>query len=169
MCGWPASVHQDVRGLQIAVQDAPHVGVLHGLGRLDQEGHGGPRIVRERGEPLAEVGPLDQLHAEVALAVVVADLVNRDDAGMIQQCHSLGLVLEPTQLPLVGQHACLDHLERDGPVEAELPGLVDHAHAAPAKLFLNLVVTEVADGGAGLEVVGMAVLGALRIGRSFGR
>ena len=90
----PLRVEEDVRRLQVAVKDAPHVGVLDGFGRLDHQGHGGPGIVLERGELLGEVAPIDQLHAEVALAVVLADFVHRHDAGVIQQRDGLGLVLE---------------------------------------------------------------------------
>ena len=80
----------------------------------------------------------DELHAEVALAVVLADLVDRDDAGVVEQRDGLGLVLKPTQLGVVGQEPGLHHLESDRPVETDLPGLVDHAHAAPPQLFLRI-------------------------------
>ena len=119
-------------------------------------------IVLERGELLGEVAPLDELHAEVALAVVLADLVDRDDARVVEQRDGLGLVLEPPQLGVVGQHAGLDHLEGDGPVEADLPGLVDDAHAAAAQLLLDLVVAEVADS----ETAGQSVRGVATIGRA---
>ena len=145
-------VDQDVRRLQVAMEDAAHVGVLDGFGRLDHQGHGRAEIVPERGELIGEVAPLDELHAEIALAVVLADFVNRDDAGVVEQRDGLGLVLEPAQVGVVGQHAGLDHLEGDGSVEADLPGLVDDAHAAAAQLFLNLVIAEVADGGAARQV-----------------
>ncbi len=128
--------------------------VLDGFGRLDHQGHGGPEIVPERGELLGEVAPLDELHAEIALVVVLADLVNRHDAGVVQQRDGLGFILEPAQLGVVGQESGLDHLEGDGPIEADLPGLVDDAHAAAAQLFQDLVVAEVADGGAARQVTG---------------
>ena len=79
------------------------------------------------------------------LAVVLADLVDRDDAGVVEQGDGLGLVLEAAQLVVAGEQAGLDHLERDGPVEGDLPGLVDDAHAAAAQLPADLVVAEVAD------------------------
>ena len=131
------------------MEDAPHVGVVHRLGRLGQQRGGGPRVVAVGGQPVGEAAAGDQLHGEVALAVVLADLVDRHDAGVVEQRDRLGLVLEPPQLVVAGQHAGPDHLEGDGPVEADLAGPVDDAHAAAAELGLDLVVAEVADGGPG--------------------
>ncbi len=76
----------------------------------------------------------DELHAEVVLAVVLADLVDRDDAGVIEQRDGLGLVLEPPQLVVAGEQPGLEHLQCDGAVEGDLAGLVDDAHAAAAQL-----------------------------------
>ena len=61
-----------------------------------------------------------------------------------------------------------DHLEGDGPVEADLPGLVDDAHAAAAQLAADLVVAEVADGGAGGQAVAIAAAAVGGGGRAGG-
>ena len=73
-------------------------------------------------ELLGEVAALDEFHAEVLLAVVLADLVHRDDPRVVEQRDRLGLVLEPPQFVVACQHAGLDHLEGDGPVEADSAG-----------------------------------------------
>ena len=52
---------------------------LPGLGGLGQDVHRGLGIVLERVYLVGEVAPLDELHAEVALAFVIADLVDRVD------------------------------------------------------------------------------------------
>ena len=69
-----------------------------------------------------QAAAVDELHAEVVLAVVLADLVDRHDARVVEQGDGLGLVLEPAQLVVAGQDAGLDHLEGDGPVEARPAG-----------------------------------------------
>ena len=56
------------------------------------------------------------------LAVVLADLVDRDDAGVVEQGDGLGLVLEAAQLVVAGEQAGPDHLEGDGAVEARPAG-----------------------------------------------
>jgi hypothetical protein len=60
------------------MQNPAHVGIVDGLGGLGQEVHRGLGIVLERVYLVGEVAPLDELHAEVALAFVIADLVDRD-------------------------------------------------------------------------------------------
>ena len=79
------------------------------------------------------------------LALVLADLVDRHDARMVEVRGGLGLDVEPLDVGLGGELAGEDHLERDGAVEAHLPGLVDDAHAAAGDLADELVVAEVAD------------------------
>ena len=107
-------VEQDVGRLEVAVQDAPLVGVVHRLGRLGHQPRprpsGRPCTV---GEPVGEAAALDQLHAEVVLAVVLADLVDRHDVRVVERGDRLGLVPEPPQLVVAGQLAGPDHLEGD--------------------------------------------------------
>ena len=68
--------------------------------------------------------------------------------GMVEVGDRLGLVAEPPHLVVAGPVPGPDHLEGDEAVEAELPGLVDDAHAAAAQDAEQLVVAEVADLGA---------------------
>ena len=110
------------------------------LGRLP----GGQRAV---GQALGEALALDEAHREIMLALVLADLVDRHDARMVEVGGGLGLGVEPLDVGLVGELAGEDHLERDRPVEAHLPGLEDDAHAAAGDLADDLVVAEVADAG----------------------
>src|SRR5262249_53889549 len=117
-----------------------------------------PGPILEVGEPICEAASVDQLHGEVALAGVLADLVDRDDPGVVELGDGLGLVLEPAELEGAGPGAGADHLEGDGPVEAELPGPVDHAHGAVTQLAADLVVAEVAHASAAGEAIGLAAV-----------
>ena len=64
---------------------------------------------------------------------------------MVEVGRRLGLGVEALDVGLVGELAGEDHLERDGAVEAHLPGPEDDAHAAAGDLADDLVVAEVAD------------------------
>ena len=85
-----------------------------------------------RGEPLREALPLDEAHREVVLSVVLADLVNGDDAVMIEIGSRLGFNVETADIGLVRELARQDHLQRDPAVERLLSGLKDDAHASAA-------------------------------------
>ena len=78
------------------------------------------------------------------LALVLPDLEDRHDPRMVEVGGGLGLGVEPLDVVLIGKLAGQDHLEGDGAVEADLPGLEDDAHAAAGDLTVDLVVAEVA-------------------------
>src|SRR5205814_291542 len=71
-------------------------------------------------------------------AVQVADLVDLDDVGVAQAGDGEGLLVEAAQLG-GGVGGAGDHLDGDGPLEADLAGVVDDAHAAVAELAEDLV------------------------------
>ena len=109
-------------GLRSRCRMPRRCGVVHRLGRLGHQRRGGPRVVAvvlragRRG-----CRPATSFMREVALAVVLAHLVDRHDAGVVEQRHRLGLVLEPPQLVVAGQDPGPDHLQGHRPVEADLP------------------------------------------------
>jgi hypothetical protein len=132
-------LQQNVGRLQVAVDDALLMGVVHGPGeRLDQD-----RRLRSRGRltagGLGQAAAVDQLHREVRQAVVFADFVDLNNVGMVQTGHRFRLGLE-AGADLCGRVlARQDHLERNEPIQATLPGLVHHGHAAVAQFPQDLV------------------------------
>ncbi len=85
------------------MEDGPLVGVVDRPGNL---GHQGGRLAGVPPEPDQvpdEIPPLDQLHAEVRLVVDLADLVDRDDVGVVELRDGLGLDPEPADLGVGGQ------------------------------------------------------------------
>ena len=70
---------------------------------------------------LREALAFDEAHREKMLALVLADLEDRHDAWMVEVGGGLGLGVEAFDVGLVGELAGEDHLERDGPVQADLP------------------------------------------------
>ncbi len=132
----------DVRGLQVAVDHAALVGVVHGLADRDELAQAladlrrARRVAAEvlpypRGEGLAE----DQLHREEVLAVVRAPrFVERRDVRVREPGQSLRLPPEHPQVLLVDEVAGAHDLERDPPARALLLGLVDDPHPALAEL-----------------------------------
>ena len=85
-------------------------------------------------DQLAQRGAFDELHRHVAQRVGAADVVDRDDVGMVERRGGARLLFEALQA--FGGVAARDggkHLERDLPVQAQVEGAVDLAHASDAE------------------------------------
>ena len=93
--GWPRLVDQDVAGLEVAVDDAPVVGVLHRVAHPRQQLQAAARVEAVPAGVLVQGHAADELHGEVGLAVLAhAGLVDLGDAGVVQPAQDLGLVGE---------------------------------------------------------------------------
>jgi hypothetical protein len=102
-------LEEDVGGLQVAVQDAALVGVIHRPRHRRQQPGRPPLVLFPGRRPLAagqgvgQAAALDQLHAEVALPLVFADLVDRHDVGVVEvgrRVEDLRLARRPSHRPL---------------------------------------------------------------------
>ena len=121
---------------------------------------------------LGQARAFDQLHAEEVLAFVFADLVDGHDIRMVEVGSSLGLSIKTPHVRGRSQLTSQDHLESDDAVQAYLPGLVDHAHAAAGDFFQQFIIAEIANArqpirarrflGADRGVAGMSLLQRLR-------
>ena len=97
-------------------------------------GSGPPR------DPLLQRLPVEQLHDDERLPVVLADVVDRADVRMVQRRGGAGLALEALQrLPGRGELG-RQELERDLAAQPRVLGLVDDAHAAAADPVEDAVV-----------------------------
>ncbi len=135
--------HADVGGLDVAVHDAVAVGVAEAVADLADDVEL-PLEWAARSRfwiSLLEVDALDELHGDVGLALVLAEVVDGDDVAVAQSAGGLGLAQEAlAQVGRVGQ--ARDHgLEGDLAVDERVDGLVDGAHAPAAQHPLDLVLS----------------------------
>ena len=96
------------------------------------------------GTPFCQTSPFHIIHREVLLAFVFANFVNRHDVGMLQSGRRLGFGAEALHVCGAGQLAGKDHFDGNGAVEADLPGFINHAHAAAGDLLQQFVIAEIA-------------------------
>jgi hypothetical protein len=149
-CGFAGGhLQQDVGGLQVPVEDAALVRMMHAPRHLGQPARGDFLVIRNPQSairnPPGEAAALDQFHREVVPALVLADLVDRDDVRVVEAGGRLGLGLEALDVTGRRELAGEDHLQGDGTVEAHLPRPVHDAHAAAGDDFQQFVVADVAD------------------------
>ena len=141
------AVDEDVRGLDVAMDHALPMGIFDGLGH---RGHQFRRFLgrqRPLGQPGGQALTVDVAHREVVLSLVLADLENRHDVGMVEQGRRLRLGMKAIVVGFRGQLSGENHFHRDDAVERNLAGLVDHAHAAAGDLVHELIIAQVADAG----------------------
>src|SRR5439155_20206072 len=138
-----ARVHEDVRWLEIAVQDALAVRVVNGFGGEPDVTRGFRGRQRTVAHELGEVLSLDVIHREVMLAVVDAHVVNGDDVRVPEESRSRDLALEPSNDLLTCEPLGQNHLYCDDALEIEMPRAIDHAHPAAGNLFEKFVIAEV--------------------------
>ena len=92
-------------------------------------------------QELAQRGPLDDLRHDVRRALVDADVVYRDDIGMVERAGGLRFAGEPTLPRRIGSRLCQD-LDRDVAFQSRVARAIHFAHAARAEGGEHLIGTE---------------------------
>src|SRR4029077_11498231 len=137
------AVDHDVAGLDIAVNNAPFVGVvecttrLHGVDELQRN--------RERGAAhnhLFEILSLYQFHGDIRKFPRLPHIVDRDNIRMLQTARRLSLPVKAVKQVGILSDARRDGLERNQPIDDWIASTVNHTHGAVAKFSKNLVFAQ---------------------------
>src|SRR5262249_51202270 len=125
---------EDVRRLEVAVDNARLVGAPKRLGHLLGDGRGhDERDAALALDPLAEVLALEQLHDDVRHAPIGAVVEELDNVGAPEAGGGLRLALEADLGVVQLVVAEGDQLDRDRLVERDVPGDPDRPHASPGE------------------------------------
>ena len=135
-------VEQNVARLDVAMQDAALMRVMHGAGETGNDLCGLSQPNRFATDKLIELAALFQLHAEVARSVAFADFVNRDDSGMLQSRDRFRLATKPLQVRLTCAMPKPNDFKRDPPVEAFLTRAINNALAAAPDFLKQFVIAK---------------------------
>ena len=93
--------------------------------------------------------PIQEFHDEEGAAVLLADVINGADVGVIQRGSGPRLALETAKRLRVVSNFIGQKLQGHEPVQAGVLGFINHAHSAPAELLNDAVVGDgLADKGA---------------------
>lgn len=116
------------------------VGKMHGPRDQRQETGGPPNRQGPAPDGLRQGTALDQLHGQEVLAVVLADVVDGNNVGMIQPRGGLSLHAKAPHFGRRSQLAGTDHLQRHRAVETNLSGSVYDSHPALGQLLKQVIV-----------------------------
>src|ERR1019366_6471345 len=101
--------------------------------------------------------PVQKLHRDERLAVLVVNFVDGADVRMIQCRGGFGFALKAAECLRVFGYLVGQEFERNKATELHICGLIDHAHAAAADLAEDAVVRDgLADHAANLTSVKLA-------------
>jgi hypothetical protein len=132
-------LHEDIGGLEVAMDDALIVGVLHRVAHPRHQAHAGGQVEAVAVGVLVQGQAADELHREERLTVVgEAGLVDLRNAGVVQPGQDLRLVGEALEEGGGGEAGAYD-LEGDRAARAILFRLVDGSHAPLAEQAQNAV------------------------------
>ena len=129
----PGGGHLHVGGLQIAVNDAPLVRRLQGLGNLPGDVEGLLHRKRTATEPLGEILALDEFEDQKRGAVHLLEAVDARDMRVVERGEHVRFAAETRQPVRVGRDLRTEHLDRHVPAKLRVPCPVDLAHAARAE------------------------------------
>src|SRR5579862_1790594 len=122
------------------MNDAFGVGGVERVGNFDGQRENGLDLHGTPGDAALQRHTVEKLHGDEGMAVLLTDVVNGADVGMIQRGGGLRFALEAGERLGVPREFVGKELEGHEATEAGVLGLVDHAHSAVPKFFKNAVV-----------------------------
>jgi len=140
--GLPAFGDEDVGGLDVAVNDPLGVRRIQSIGKLDAKLLNLLRFNGLRGDAVFERLSFEKLHRDEGLALVLVDVVDGADVGVVEGGGGASLALEAFLCLVAGEQPLGQELERHLAAEAGVFGLVDHTHPPAAELLEDAVVRD---------------------------
>src|SRR5208283_47151 len=130
--GVAALGHKNVCGLNVAMDNTQRVRGVERIGNLDAEGKECIELHGTIADDVFQGCAVKVLHDDEGLAVLLANVVNGADIGMIERGCSPGLAAETLEGLAVPGYIFGEEFEGDEAIEAGVLGFIDDAHAAAA-------------------------------------
>ena len=120
--------HEDVRRLDVAVDDAALMRGVEGVRDLDREIEEALEGLRPAPDPVLEGAARKVLEGDERLPVLLANVVDRADAGVIQSRRGPGLALEAFERLRICGHRVREELEATVRPKSRACVLADELH-----------------------------------------
>ena len=151
----PTLGDEDVGGFDIPMNDARAMGGIERVCDVNSKRQQQIGFKGLAGDAVLQHDAIQKLHGDKCFPILLANVINGADVGMVQSRRSLRLA------PKTGEHIWItrnifgQEFERDKTLQARVFGLVDHAHPSATEFLDNAVVREsLADHGATLCYAG---------------
>ena len=154
---------ENIRGLDVAVNDALGVRGVERVGNFDAEVEQRFDFERTSADQVLQRFSVEAFHGEIGVAAVFADVVNGTDVGMIQRGRGFGFAAKTFEGLRVARQILGEKFQRDETVEAGVLRFVNDAHASAAQFFDDAVMGDDAvDERLGIVHVGGMLSGGAR-------
>jgi len=141
--GPPIFRHQNIGRFDVAVNDPLSVGIVQRFANLDRKLQCLAGGQRARADEAREIGPIDKLHDDVRMAVrSQPEVVDGDDARMLEPTEDLGLTLEAGEEIFLGHQFRRQQFDGDGTVQRRLNSFVNRAHPSVPDEPLDAVLRQ---------------------------
>ena len=122
--------NHNIRRLKVAMDNARGMGAAEAFCDLDGYSEGFIQAQALAGNAGVKGLPSHVLHYQEVEAVLLADIVNGDDVGMIQRRGGLGLLNETFLPAFLRETLGPENFQRDEPVEAGVAGFPHLTHSS---------------------------------------
>ena len=134
------SSKEDIRRLDIAMNNAFGMRRDQRIRHLDRDLE---QLLHLHGfamQPLLQALPLQLLHDDEGVPVVIVDFVNRADVGMVQLRGRPRFPLKAVERLTIPNQVVRNELQSDMPAQAGVFGFIHYSHAAAAQFSQNAIV-----------------------------
>jgi hypothetical protein len=132
--------HEDVRGLDVAMNDPLGVRGIERVGDLNTQLDENLEIDRTAADAMLQRLAFEPLHHDEMLALVLADVVDGADVRVVERGGGAGFALKPLDGLWIAGQLRWQKLQRDASAEANVFRLINHTHPAAAKLVDDAIV-----------------------------
>jgi len=115
---------------------------IEGIGNFERDRNQLIELQRPAGDAVLERNAFEQLHHDKGAAIVLADLVNRANVGMVQGRGSPCLTAKALQSDGALRQIVRQKLERHVAAEAQVFRFVHHTHSPATQALENAVMRD---------------------------
>ena len=129
-----------IRRLDVAMDDALGMRRIQRIGNLDGQRQQRVQLHGTPGDRVLQGHAVEILHGDKRLAVLLANVVNGADVGMVQRRSRLRLALKPAERLRILGHFIGQKLQCHEAVQPGVFGFINHTHPAAAEPVHNAVM-----------------------------